>query len=113
MEQSKGKLILAVLQGDDYENCVRALNKAGFFATLLSSTGGFLKKRSTTLMIGVEESQLDETLGIIKEKSSRRHSVVVPVTGLPYSAGSTAMPLKITVGGATVFVVTVDQFVKF
>ena len=39
MEQTKGKLVLAVLQGDDYENCVRALNKAGFFATLLSSTG--------------------------------------------------------------------------
>ena len=42
----KKKMILAVLQGDDYELTVKALNKDGFFATVLSSTGGFLKKRS-------------------------------------------------------------------
>ena len=38
--EKKSKLILAVLQGDDYDNTVSELNKAGFFVTMLSSTGG-------------------------------------------------------------------------
>ena len=55
-ETTKKKLILAVLQGDDYADTVDELNRGGFFATVLSSTGGFLKKKSMTLMIGVETS---------------------------------------------------------
>ena len=47
-EKSKKKLLLAVIQGDDYPDTVDDLNRSGFFATVLSSTGGFLKKRSMT-----------------------------------------------------------------
>ena len=48
MENTKKKLILAILQGDDYADTVYELNQNGFFATILSSTGGFLKKKSVT-----------------------------------------------------------------
>ena len=107
------KLLFAIISNDDSKELVRSLIEHKISVTRIASTGGFLRSGNSTLMIGVEESQLDETLGIIKEKSSRRHSVVIPVTGLPYSAGSTAMPLKITVGGATVFVLDVAEFHKF
>lgn len=43
MEQHSGKLVLAILQGEDYEDTVYELNQNGFFVTMLSSTGGFLK----------------------------------------------------------------------
>ena len=39
------KMVLAVLQGDDYADTVDELNRDGFSATILSSTGGFLKKK--------------------------------------------------------------------
>lgn len=39
------KLIMAVVQEDDYDATVSQLNKNGFFVTMLSSTGGFWKKR--------------------------------------------------------------------
>lgn len=39
-----GKLIFAVLQGDDYSETVYALNQNGIELTVLNSTGGFLKK---------------------------------------------------------------------
>ena len=58
------KLIFAVLQGEDYDSTVYELNQAGFFVTLLSSTGGFLKKKSTTVMIGVEEEKVPEVKAI-------------------------------------------------
>lgn len=69
MEQHSGKLVLAILQGEDYEDTVYELNQNGFFVTMLSSTGGFLKKHSTTIMIGVEEPRLDEVLDILKRRA--------------------------------------------
>ena len=57
--EKKSKLVLAVLQGSDSDNTIRNLNEQGFMVTVLSSTGGFLKKKSTTVMIGVEEDRLD------------------------------------------------------
>ena len=60
--EKKSKLVLAVLQGSDSDNTIRNLNERGFMVTVLSSTGGFLKKKSTTVMIGVEEDRLEEAL---------------------------------------------------
>ena len=42
--ESKNKMIMAVVQEDDYDTTVSELNKQGFFVTMLSSTGGFWKK---------------------------------------------------------------------
>lgn len=53
MMQQYDKMILAILQGDDYHDAVHSLNEHGFYATVLNSSGGFLKKRSVTLMIGL------------------------------------------------------------
>ena len=113
MEQSKGKLILAVLQGDDYEICVRALNKAGFFATLLSSTGGFLKKRSTTLMIGVAEEKLQEVLDILRQNTKKRVETTYQNLSVSPTGMSPMMPMAKTVGGAAVFVMNLEQIEKF
>ena len=44
------KLIMAVVQEDDYDATVSQLNKNGFFVTMLSSTGGFWKKKNITIM---------------------------------------------------------------
>ena len=88
--ESKNKLILAVLQGEDYDDTVYELNRNGFFATLLSSTGGFLKKRSVTLMIGVSADKADQVLAILKKRAGklsggwmRRLSIAMALVGSP------------------------------
>lgn len=53
--EKKSKLVLAVLQGSDSDNTIRNLNERGFMVTVLSSTGGFLKKKSTTVMIDLQQ----------------------------------------------------------
>ena len=53
------------------------------------------------------------TLDIIKEHSSRRQIVTVPATGIPHNIDSVAMPMTVTVGGATVFILDVAQAYKF
>ena len=42
------KMIFAIISKNDEDITVTALNEAGFFATKLSSTGGFLKKSNTS-----------------------------------------------------------------
>ena len=69
MDTMKKKLILAILQGDDYADTVDELNQNGFFVTILSSTGGFLKKKSVTVMIGVEEEKVQRVLEILKQSA--------------------------------------------
>ena len=80
--QQYDKMILAILQGDDYHDAVHSLNEHGFYATVLNSSGGFLKKRSVTLMIGLESARLDEALAILKKHGCDIGSVRKPLPAL-------------------------------
>lgn len=67
-EKKCDKLVFAVLQGDDYSEVVYALNQEGISVTMLNSTGGFLKRKSVTVMIGVEHDRLNELDGNLQKK---------------------------------------------
>ncbi len=107
------KLLFAVVQNEDTKVLTRALIEHEISVTRISSTGGFLRGGNTTLMIGVPDEKLTIALDTIKEHSSRRQAVTVPVSGIPHNVDSVAMPLTVTVGGATVFVLDVEQFAKY
>ena len=105
------KLLIAVINSDDSHIVLDEITKAGFYATKLSTTGGFLRAGNLTLLMGVEDEKVDELLEILRTNCRKREELtpVVP----PYSSGLVnAIPVKITVGGATVFVLDVDQFYK-
>jgi uncharacterized protein YaaQ len=68
------KLIVAVVQNEDANDVVDALLEAEFRTTRLASTGGFLRRGNTTVMIGVEDAQVDTAIDIIRRKvHSRSH----------------------------------------
>ncbi len=46
------KLVYAIIGNENSELLISELSARGFQATKLSSTGGFLKRGNTTLMIG-------------------------------------------------------------
>ena len=110
------KMIFAVVHKEDEGFVVERLNKEQISVTKLASTGGFLRKGNTTLMIGVEEENVDLVIQIIKEECSRRKEMLINPT---YSAGTkgpvlgySAPPVTIDVGGATVFIVNVESYMK-
>lgn len=107
------KLLFAIVQNDDQKALTYALIERNISVTRIASTGGFLRGGNSTLMIGVEAAQLPETLEIIRERSSRRQVVTVPASGIPHNIDSAAMPMTVTVGGATVFVLDVQDTYKF
>ena len=107
------KLIFAIVQNDDSKRLIRTLVQHRISVTRISTTGGFLHGGNTTLMIGVEKEKLDETLEIIKSKSSTRKEFMVIPSTLPGYADSSPTPAQVTLGGATVFIVDVEQFYRF
>lgn len=107
------KLIIAVVQDDDVTDLIDLLTDASFRVTKLATTGGFLKSGNTTLMIGVEEEKVDKVINTIEEICKTRKQVVTAPSPI---AGSTGIyvpyPVEVEVGGATVFVLDVDKFLK-
>jgi uncharacterized protein YaaQ len=58
-------LVLSVLQNEDAEPVTRALLAAGHRVTRINTAGGFLRRGNVTLLVGVDEAQVDEVLRII------------------------------------------------
>jgi uncharacterized protein YaaQ len=63
------KLIIAILRDSDSEPVSQALIGANFRVTRIASTGGFLRRGSTTLMIGVADEKVDEAMAVIRDSS--------------------------------------------
>ncbi|MGQ9553205.1 MAG: cyclic-di-AMP receptor [Anaerolineae bacterium] len=61
------KVIFAITSSEGAEDIADVLREKSFRVTLMSSIGGFLRRRNTTLMIGVKDEQVDEVLEIIRQ----------------------------------------------
>lgn len=105
------KLIMAIISNDDTKACTQALNKASFHVTRLATTGGFLSAGNTTLIIGCEDDEVSKAIDIIGSESQRRKEAV-PTSLAMDMAGLASYPVEVEVGGATIFILNVEQFVK-
>jgi uncharacterized protein YaaQ len=82
----------AVVQEEDSAGLLEALTSAGFHATKIASTGGFLHRGNVTLLIGTEDADLPAMLEIVREHCHARQ------TG------------GVQVGGAVIFVQQIEQY---
>ena len=87
------KLIIAIIRDSDCDDVSRALTSASFRVTSIASTGGFLRRGQTTLLIGLDDEQVNSALDIIRNNCST--------------------PPEPNAKRATIFVVKVDRFVHF
>ena len=105
------KLVVAIVHSEDAGLLVDALLQREFRATRLHSSGGFLKQTNATVMVGVEEDQVEDVMAIIRDTCTSRTQVVNPMPPI-MEPGEFFMPypLEVEVGGAVVFVLPVDHF---
>lgn len=103
------KLVIAVINHDDAGAVTQNLSRNGFSSTRLATTGGFLLAGNVTLLIGVREEDVQKVIDLIGECSHSRKQMIPATTEMSYGY-IPAMPVEVTVGGATVFVVDVDRF---
>lgn len=108
------KLIVSVVHSDDAPGLLEALTQRQYRATTIGTTGGFLREGNATVLVGVEADQVDDVLALIRENCRTRTQYMNPLPPvmepgelhLPY-------PVEVEVGGATIFVLDVDRFVRF
>lgn len=111
------KMIIAIIQNDDYHRIVEDLNEHGFYVTVLNSSGGFLKKANATIMIGLNHEYLPEALELLKRYGKRtelEYQVPASTMGMgisPLTATSVQVPVRC--GGVVLFVLDVDQYRHF
>lgn len=105
------KMVLAIINSEDAPNVMENLMKDGFSITKLATTGGFLRAGNVTILIGLEEDKLDRALGIIRKFSSSRKQIM-PTTGELGMGFYPTASMQVDVGGATVFVLNIEQFEK-
>lgn len=101
--QAKGgthmKLMVAIVQGEDADDVIRALLAAEHRLTRINTTGGFLRRGNATLLIGVEPNQVDDVIQIIQANTRPRNEPAPLQKGFPaYSA--------------TIFVLDASHFVR-
>lgn len=102
------RLLMVVIQEQDLEAATRALNELGLRHTYLSSSGGFLGRRNSTLLIGLPEAREKEALQALRAACRERTEyMTLPLEGTPMPMPA---PIPVTVGGATAFALPVERF---
>lgn len=105
------KAVFAVVQGQDTSRVSQALRQKGIPFTTIDSTGGFLRERNMTFLMGVPDETLETVMGVL-ESNSRTRSEYVSSYPSAFDPAEFYMPrpIEVQVGGATVWVVDVLHF---
>lgn len=105
------KLIFMVVEAADADALADELVEAGHHVTKLGSTGGFLRRRSNTLLSGVEDAAVDEVVSIAR-RMTRAREEFAPVRQLPFlgELDLANEPTTVRRGGAVIWVVPVERF---
>ncbi|MDR2600169.1 MAG: cyclic-di-AMP receptor [Oscillospiraceae bacterium] len=106
------KLVLAIVSSEDAQSVIRSMTQAGFSITKLATTGGFLMSGNVTIITGVDDDRVNEAIDIIRDKSKSRSQPMPSITNSAIGGFINAPLVEVTVGGATVFVLPIDQFIK-
>jgi uncharacterized protein YaaQ len=110
------KLIIAIAHERDKHRLAQSLLDNGFQFTKLGSTGGFLRQGNVTVLIGVEDDQVQRAVDIVQDCCGTCESYLnlPPDNFVPLAVGAIPpQPVKTEAGGAVVFVVDVMQFHRF
>lgn len=106
------KLIMAIISSDDSRETLDRLTKSGFRATVIGTTGGFLREGNTTIFLGLDDPKVPQAVEIVRSVCRRRAQWVSPLPTLEGPGLEMAEPIEVSIGGAVVFVMNVEQFVQ-
>lgn len=105
---------MSIVQSDDAGRLVDALTAAGYRATTISTTGGFLRQGNSTIFVGTEDEKVEGALQLIQQNCHTRRQFINPLPPV-MEPGEMYMPTPVDVqlGGATVFVLDVSRFERY
>ena len=82
------KMIIVIIKDNDADTLTQSFTASNFRVTRVASTGGFLRSGNVTMLLGVDDNQVDSAIQVVKN----------------------SLPPKGTEKRATLFVVPVNHF---
>ena len=61
------KMIIVLVKDNEADALTRAMTDAEYRVTRIASTGGFLRSGVVTLLLGVEDAQVESAIGLIRK----------------------------------------------
>lgn len=68
------KMVMAIIAKQDTDAVLDTLLEGGYRTTRLASTGGFRHEGNTTLLIGVEDTQVDPLVEVLRRVVTARNN---------------------------------------
>ncbi|MBI4786336.1 MAG: cyclic-di-AMP receptor [Chloroflexi bacterium] len=90
------RLVLAIVQREDADAAIGALNDAGLAVTVIASVGGFLSASNTTLLMGLRADDVEKAVEVLKARGHHR---------------TVRAPREADIGSATIFVFPLECYV--
>jgi uncharacterized protein YaaQ len=100
-------LMIVIVQAQDAENAESALEEIDVTVTRVSSLGGFLGRRNMTLLVNLSKKNWQPVIDILHDQCRQRvEYIAVPMESAPLPLPT---PTPITIGGATIFGLEIEQ----
>jgi len=104
-------LMIAVVQEQDADLALRAVEQLSLPVIHFSSAGGFLGRRNATFLIGLTVGSEEGVVKSLQASCRQRiEYLALPLEGSPLPMPT---PVPVTVGGATIFTTPVERFEEF
>lgn len=83
------KLMIIIVHDTDSEAVIQELVRQDYRVTRMSSTGGFLRRGNSTLLVGVEDQQVDPVIEVLKKvcpppKEGNQFRATIFVVDMPF-----------------------------
>lgn len=105
------KLVVAIVQAEDIHSVTERLTELGERLTRINTHGGFLRRPNAILLVGTEDENVPRVLGAFADCCRARSDWYVPPAADDLGWFGVE-PIEVEIGGATVFVLGVEQFVN-
>ena len=103
------QLMLVTVSGEQTSELVQALNKTGFYVTMMDSRGGLLDERTATLLIGLDRARGPELLDKLRAECRTRRRLIPAQLETPLASAQTLM-IEAETGGAIIYLFDVERF---
>ncbi len=105
------QLYFVTVSGRQSDDLMRKLREAGFYFTQIDSSGSPLQEPTVCLLIGLNQSQTERLMAVIR-KACRRRQEYVPVQITPIAGLPPVPMIEAQIGGALVCGVEVERFIQ-
>lgn len=101
-------LLVAIIQFQDVNEATSVLEQSSIAVTQLPSVGVFLGQKNVTMLIPIRSSQMDEVVHLLEKTCKQR--IEYMAVSMEYTSSQMSSPIAVSVGGATIFSLDLDQY---